>query len=84
MRPGGLFVARPEIFNYETTIESVSFLSAKPTPEGKHYVIVIDNAPWHKKALRLVDIGKQTEYVDISEKSIILDTTSLFAGLNPI
>ena len=82
---GELFVARPETFNYETTIESIrAFLSAKPAPEGKHYVIVMDNAPWHKKTLRLVDTEKQPEYADISDKVSFLMLPPYSPDLNPI
>ena len=82
---GELFVARPETFNYETTLESIrAFLSAKPAPEGKHYVIVMDNAPWHKKTLRLVDTEKQPEYADISDKVSFLMLPPYSPDLNPI
>lgn len=53
---GVLFTVKPETFNYETTIESIrSFLVAHPVPEGKRYALVMDNAPWHKKTMRLVE-----------------------------
>ena len=59
-RTGELFVATPETFNYDTTISSIrKFLASKPLPEGKHYVLVMDNAPWHKKTLRLIDTEKK-------------------------
>lgn len=54
---GELFMTKTEKFNYETTIASIrEFLAAKPLPEGKHYVLVMDNAPWHKKAYRLIAV----------------------------
>ena len=50
-------MTKTEKFNYETTIASIrEFLAAKPLPEGKHYVLVMDNAPWHKKAYRLIAV----------------------------
>ena len=53
---GELFTCKPEIFNYETTIDSIrTFLEAYPAPEGKKYALVMDNAPWHKKTIRLVE-----------------------------
>ena len=52
---GELFVAKPEKFNYSTTIEVIrDFLSAHPVPKGKKYALVMDNAPWHKKTKRLI------------------------------
>jgi len=37
---GELFVATPEKFNFETTIDSIrAFLKAKPIPEGKRYAL---------------------------------------------
>jgi transposase len=82
---GELFVATPETFNYETTISSIrKFLTAKPLPEGKHYVLIMDNAPWHKKTLRLVDTEKQTDYADISSKVSFLMLPPYSPDLNPI
>ena len=53
---GQLFAAKLEMFNYETTIDSIGlFLSEHPAPEGKKYALVMDNAPWHKKTMRLVE-----------------------------
>lgn len=52
---GELVVTQPEVFNYETVIQSLrDFLEAKPCPEGKKYCVIMDNAPWHKKAIRLL------------------------------
>lgn len=82
---GELFVAKPEKFNYETTIESIrEFLKAKPAPAGKHYVIVMDNAPWHKKTLRLIDTEKKPEYSDITAAVSFLMLPPYSPDLNPI
>jgi len=82
---GELFVAKPETFNYETTIASIrEFLIAKPAPEGRHYVLVMDNAPWHKKTLRLIDTEKLPEYMDISDKVTFLMLPPYSPDLNPI
>ncbi len=82
---GERFVTTPETFNYETTISSIrEFLTAKPLPERKHYVLVMDNAPWHKKTLRLVDTEKQADYTDISSKVSFLMLPSYSPDLNPI
>ena len=84
-RTGELFVATPETFNYETTISSIrEFLASKPLPEGKHYVLVMDNAPWHKKALRLIDTEKKPEYADIIDRVKFLMLPPYSPDLNPI
>ena len=44
----------------------------------------MDNAPWHKKAIRLIDIEKQTEYSDISDKVTFLKLPPYSPDLNPI
>ena len=44
------------------------FLEAKPCPEGKKYCVIMDNAPWHKKAIRLIWTEAYEEYADIREK----------------
>jgi transposase len=44
----------------------------------------MDNAPWHKKTLRLVDTEKQPEYDDISDKVSFLMLPPYSPDLNPI
>lgn len=44
----------------------------------------MDNAPWHKKTLRLVDTEKQPEYADISDKVSFLMLPPYSPDLNPI
>ena len=62
---GVLFTAKPDKFNYETTIDSIrSFLTAHPVPEGKRYALVMDNDPWHKKTMRLIEQEMLPEYLD--------------------
>lgn len=42
---GKIFVATPKKFDYKTTIDSIcAFFKSKPTPEGKRYALVMDNA----------------------------------------
>lgn len=82
---GELFVARPEKFNYETTISSIrSFLEAHPAPEGKKYALVMDNAPWHKKTMRLIEDEHATEYSDISASMTFIKLPPYSPDLNPI
>lgn len=82
---GELFTAKPGIFNYETTIESVrEFLEAHPVPEGKKYAIIMDNAPWHKKAIRLIADDELPEYSDIREKVEFIKLPPYSPDFNPI
>lgn len=70
---GELFTSKPTTFNYKTTIESIrSFLAVHPVPKGKKYALVMDNAPWHKKTIRLVETEKNPEYADILEQVIFV------------
>ncbi len=82
---GELFTSKPTTFNYETTIESIrNFLSAHPAPEGKKYALVLDNAPWHKKTVRLVETEKNPEYSDILEQVIFVQLPPYSPDFNPI
>ncbi len=66
---GELFTAKPDRFNYETTIASIrEFLSVHPAPKGKKYALIMDNAPWHKKTVRLIQEEHQPEYADIEQQ----------------
>ena len=82
---GELVVTQPEVFNYETVIQSLrDFLEAKPCSEGKKYCIIMDNAPWHKKAIRLIWTEAHEEYADIREKLEYLSLPPYSPDLNPI
>ena len=80
-----MFACNPETFNYETTIISIrAFLEAHPAPVGKKYALVMDNAPWHKKTIRLVETEKQPEYADIRESVTFIKLPPYSPDLNPI
>ncbi len=82
---GELFVTKPTVFNYETTIESIrAFLSAHPAPEGKRYALVMDNAPWHKKSRRLIVDERLEEYSDILQSVEFIKLPPYSPDLNPI
>ena len=82
---GELFVVKPDIFNYETTITSIrAFLTKHPAPKGKKYALVMDNAPWHKKTVRLVETEKQPEYADIRKNVTFVKLSPYSPDLNPI
>lgn len=82
---GELFVVKPEKFNYETTISAIrSFLENHPAPEGKKYALVMDNAPWHKKAMRLIGEDHTQKYSDISASVLFVKLPPYSPDLNPI
>ena len=80
---GELFVTKPDWFNYETTITCIrEFLASHPVEDGKHLYIVMDNAPWHKKAKRLINEDEQ--YADIKKTATIISLPPYSPDLNPI
>jgi transposase len=80
---GRLFVAKPLWFNWETTIESFrQFISQCDPGEGKRIVLILDNAPWHKKAKRLVET--EPEYQDIRDRMTFVSLPPYSPDLNPI
>lgn len=82
---GRLFVTRPEKFTYSTTIESIrAFLDANPPPDNKKYAIILDNAPWHKKAYRLIVTELASEYADIRSMAQLICLPPYSPDLNPI
>ena len=82
---GELYVDKPSWFNFETVIESIRrFLSAKPCPEGKKYCLILDNAPWHQKAIRLIWGDKLEEYQDIRDSVVYLRLPPYSPDYNPI
>ncbi len=82
---GELFVAKPEVFNYTTTIDSIrAFLSRHPVPKGKKYALVMDNASWHKKTVRLVETEKRPEYKDIRKSVVFVKLPPYSPDFNPI
>jgi transposase len=82
---GELFVSKPSTFNYETTIAAIrEFHVAHPIAEGKKYAIVMDNAPWHKKAMRFIATEKLEEYSDIDEKVEFVKLPPYSPDFNPI
>ena len=82
-KTGALFMARAEKFTYITIIEALrAFLGKHPPPEGKKYVIIWDNAPWHKKAMK--EIESMEEYADIRESVVFLCLPPYSPDLNPI
>ena len=82
---GELIVTKPTWFNYETVIDSFrAFLNEYPVENGKRIFLVLDNAPWHKKAVRLVQTEAWDEYSDIREKMTLIFLPPYSPDLNPI
>ena len=70
---GELIVSKPSWFNYETVIDSFRhLLETYPLPDGKRIYLILDSAPWHKKAVRLVQTEALPEYQDIRDKMTLL------------
>ncbi len=82
-KTGELFVTKPSWFNYETTISCIrEFIADRPTAEKGHLFLVMDNAPWHKKAKRL--ISEDEQYSDIKEAVTIISLPPYSPDYNPI
>lgn len=82
---GALFVVKPLCFNYETTIESIrAYIKATPIGEGMKFAMIMDNAPWHKKAMRLIEDEEETQYADIREKVMFVRLPPYSPDYNPI
>jgi len=82
---GELYVTKPGWFNYESVIQSFhDFIRFNPAPEGKKYCIILDNAPWHKKAIRLIWKEAWDEYADIRGAMEYLLLPPYSPELNPI
>lgn len=82
---GALYVNKPNWFNYQTTIESLrDFIDKNPLDSDKKYLMILDNAPWHKKAKRLISDETNEEYADIRAKIVFLSLPPYSPDLNPI
>ena len=68
-KDGRLIMTKPEWFKYDTVIASIrEFLSLIELKANQILHLVLDNAPWHKKAIRLIEDLNNTEYADIRAK----------------
>lgn len=84
-KTGELIVSKPSWFNYETVIDSFRhLLKTYSIPDGKRIFLILDNAPWHKKAVRLVQTEALPEYQDIRDKMTLLFLPPYSPDLNPI
>ncbi len=82
---GELIMTEPNWFNFETVIQSFrDFISARPLTDGKKYCMILDNAPWHKKAIRLIWKENNPEYADIRNSMNYICLPPYSPDLNPI
>ena len=82
---GHLFMTKPKWFNYESTIASIrEFLDAYPMPACCKLYMIMDNAPWHRKAKRLILDESNAEYADIRKRVEFLDIPPYSPDMNPI
>lgn len=82
---GCMITNKPTWFTYETVIGSLrNFIDRFPIPPDKKISLIIDNAPWHKKAYRLIVTDKLPEYEDIRNKVEIIKLPPYSPDLNPI
>ena len=80
---GQLFTVKPDWFNFETTIDSIrQFIASITLEAGKKLYLVMDNAPWHKKAKRLIETKE--EYADIRAAITLESMPPYSPDLNPI
>ncbi len=82
---GELITLKPGWFNFTSVILMLrEFLKKRPCPKGKKYCIIMDNAPWHKKAIRLIWTEEREEYADIRESMTYISLPPYSPDLNPI
>ena len=83
-KTGELIVTKPSWFNYETVIASFrQLLKNYPVAGGRRIHLILDNAPWHKKAARLVQTEALPEYQDIQDKMTLIFLPPYSPDLNP-
>ena len=58
-------------------------LKTYPVAEEKRIYLILDNAPWHKKAVRLVQTQALPEYHDIRDKMTLIFLPPYSPDLNP-
>lgn len=66
-------------------IESIrEFLTKIELGSNQILHLVLDNAPWHKKAIRLIEDPNNAEYADIRAKVSFIKMPPYSPDLNPI
>ncbi len=84
-KDGRLIMTKPDWFRYDTVIGSIrEFLSLIKLEANQVLHLVLDNAPWHKKAIRLIEDTNNEEYADIRAKVCFIKMPPYSPDLNPI
>ena len=74
---------RVDWFTAETTIATLrEFRKYVHLRGSKKIYLIMDNAPWHKKAKRLIE--EKEEYKDLKESIVFVDMPPYSPDLNPI
>ena len=82
---GYLHIFKPERFTYASCIEELrDFIKVYPRQEGQKIILFMDNAPWHKKAIRLIQEERLPEYQDIRDALQLVTIPPYCPHLNPI
>lgn len=78
-------MTQPSWFTYETVIASIrEFLTQLNLGAEQKLYMVLDNAPWHKKAMRLIEDKNEEEFSDIRAKVTFVRMPPYSPDLNPI
>lgn len=78
-------MTQPSWFTYETVIASIrEFLTQLNLGAEQKLYMVLDNAPWHKKAMRLIEDENEEEFSDIRAKVTFVRMPPYSPDLNPI
>lgn len=81
-RTGRLVVKEVNWFNFETVIGSIRDYIKEMDDSFERHLLILDNAPWHRKAARL--IRESDEYKDIRDVLEIEFLPPYSPDLNPI
>lgn len=78
-------MTQPSWFTYETVIASIrEFLTQLNLSAEQKLYMVLDNAPWHKKAMRLIEDENEKAFSDIRAKVTFIRMPPYSPDLNPI
>lgn len=78
-------MTQPSWFTYETVIASIrEFLTTLNLGAEQKLYMVLDNAPWHKKAMRLIEDENEKDFSDIRSKVTFIRMPPYSPDLNPI
>ena len=80
---GELYSTEPDWFRWDQVIESFcEFTKMRPLQDGEKYLMILDNASWHVKAVKMIQT--LPEYADVRKKMDFLFLPPYSPELNPI